>query len=1115
MKKQKKLLVQILVFLTILLSSCNVFATDISNYFREVEYSEEYQKYLNLSDEERQNIIAPRMYNIPKSKLVVTNPLKLAKLARSSTSLSYSLRDYISENVKIRNQQNTNSCWTFSCLGALETNLALKDYKNNNPLTIYDFSERHMDYATSQSFLNNATNPIGFNRQVGNGGIPDMSIAYLTNGSGAVAETSLPFVNNQEPININDINKEVVTQVNDYIKFPSYSKSDDKTQIIQQMKEHLYNHGGIDAYIHGGSISLDSKVYNNDTGAIYCNSNLLYGIDHAVTIIGWDDEYPVENFVESNRPQNPGAWIIKNSWGEEERHTLSEMKQIIFEKFKEQQGWTDVSQITDEVAIQVFSESGYTIENNEAYLKIGDNGFMYVSYEDANIYLQLSGIQDADNEKTYENIYQYDILGGYYPVTFNMQELYLATVFNKKTTGDEYITEIGINAPEQYTCTVYVNPNGTSKLMSDLQPVELKTGDTQTIEAGYHVIEFKNPVKINSNNFVIAVKVKGTQENSISILTEMKFNDYSNDSTNAYNVYNNVIGESGKCFYTYENTMNNGNVWYDASQTYTLSNGIYPNGDTTIKAFTVSKIFENIEITTPPTKTSYLEGENFDATGMVVKAVYSDGTSEEITDYTISNGEDLTLDQKEVIIGYEGKTTIQSIEVVENAVESITITTPPTKTEYLAGEDFDATGMVVEATYTDGTTETVADYTITDGSNLKNEQISVTIEYEGKNTTQEITVEPNIVVKLEITQEPSKTKYVVGQNFDATGMVVKATYESGLEKEVTDYTIQDGEELQEGQTTVTIQYEGITVQQNIIVEVKTVTDISIKTMPSKTEYIQNNEELNLTGGVIVITYNDGTKEEMQMTSKEITVTGFNNKVAGDNTITLTYEDKTVQFKVQIKELPKPVNSKFENVQANVKKIKVYTYSNSSQQINITVDVEFGDIIKATENEKMEYYYYLSMNPSETNITNWTKIEDAQMNGNKMLFGVSTIEMSNYESLVNANNIYIYIKEVATRNNMTSEVIKSSAVSVGNVIVEQYLNGEKVRETDIQSILGSLSGNLPNNTTPPGNNTTTNPDDTTASGNIPHAGRRIFMVFLALMIFVIGRVAYLRYKDIQI
>jgi hypothetical protein len=37
--------------------------------------------------------------------------------------------------------------------------------------------------------------------------------------------------------------------------------------------------------------------------------------DHQVTIVGWDDNYEVENFNEDHRPTKPGAYIIMNSHG--------------------------------------------------------------------------------------------------------------------------------------------------------------------------------------------------------------------------------------------------------------------------------------------------------------------------------------------------------------------------------------------------------------------------------------------------------------------------------------------------------------------------------------------------------------------------------------------------------------------------------------------------------------------------------------------------------------------------------------------------------------------------------------------------------------------------------
>ncbi len=80
-----------------------------------------------------------------------------------------------------------------------------------------------------------------------------------------------------------------------------------------------------------------------------------------------------------------------------------------------------------------------------------------------------------------------------------------------------------------------------------------------------------------------------------------------------------------------------------------------------------------------------------------------------------------------------------TVEEPERSVSSISVTTPPAKTEYVAGESFDETGMVVTAAYSDGTSEAVTGYTV-DKTTLSVGDTSVTISYEGKTCIQEITV---------------------------------------------------------------------------------------------------------------------------------------------------------------------------------------------------------------------------------------------------------------------------------------------------------------------------------------------------------------------------------------
>lgn len=91
---------------------------------------------------------------------------------------------------------------------------------------------------------------------------------------------------------------------------------------------------------------------------------------------------------------------------------------------------------------------------------------------------------------------------------------------------------------------------------------------------------------------------------------------------------------------------------------------------------------------------------------------------------------------------------LEVLKVVKKVVR-IEITTPPTKTEYKAGEDFDPTGMVVTAHYTDGTTADLSrdKYVIFYGDKLALGRASVTIQYNDGSGNSGIYVDLPITVK--------------------------------------------------------------------------------------------------------------------------------------------------------------------------------------------------------------------------------------------------------------------------------------------------------------------------------------------------------------------------------
>ena len=77
-----------------------------------------------------------------------------------------------------------------------------------------------------------------------------------------------------------------------------------------------------------------------------------------------------------------------------------------------------------------------------------------------------------------------------------------------------------------------------------------------------------------------------------------------------------------------------------------------------------------------------------------------------------------------------------------------------------------------------------------------------------------------------------------------------------------------------------------------------ITGISIKTNPSKTSYIKG-ENLELTGGIITTTYEDGTTANVNMTASNVGVSGYNANQTGKQTITISYSNHTATFEVNV------------------------------------------------------------------------------------------------------------------------------------------------------------------------------------------------------------------------
>ncbi len=164
-------------------------------------------------------------------------------------------------------------------------------------------------------------------------------------------------------------------------------------------------------------------------------------------------------------------------------------------------------------------------------------------------------------------------------------------------------------------------------------------------------------------------------------------------------------------------------------------------------------------------------------------------------------------------------------------LESIAVTNAPTKTTYYVGDSFDASGMVVTATYNDASTNNVTSGCtfIPDtfsSTGVQNVTVSYTENEVTKETTQSVTVNAaRSVTSIEVSSAPAKTVYREGETFDPTGLVITRNYNAG---DPDTYTYADHEDeftfspsletaLQKNNTSVSITYAGQTTSQAITV----------------------------------------------------------------------------------------------------------------------------------------------------------------------------------------------------------------------------------------------------------------------------------------------------------
>ncbi len=290
-------------------------------------YSQEYQDYLNLSDEEKDGLIIPRKYDVNPQSLYSTSAYKL--LSSSALPENYCLYDlssnitnfantYTYENLQknVGDQDNSGICWSFATLTALESTLYKSGIVSNSETL--NFSELNMAYVTRA--VNRGFSSI-------DGGNFEIAYEYLSSeqgpyyegeGEGYCESSSIYWSDSSVIKNFyanNYYNNAVKSQYRAYeaVQYPSvydFDTAAEKTALRNSIKNHIKTYGGVTAGIYGSGNFVDNYKY------IVTNPSGL-SVNHMVTLVGWDDNFTLDVHTSLGTITYTGAYIAQNSWGDD------------------------------------------------------------------------------------------------------------------------------------------------------------------------------------------------------------------------------------------------------------------------------------------------------------------------------------------------------------------------------------------------------------------------------------------------------------------------------------------------------------------------------------------------------------------------------------------------------------------------------------------------------------------------------------------------------------------------------------------------------------------------------------------------------------------------------
>ena len=393
---------------------------------------------------------SPKSENVP---VVKETKSRLKKAAAVPYAYMNKLSELTIRYPGVRDQGKYDTCWAFSAIGLAEFDLIADNQTADKSI---DLSELQLAYFT----YNNAEDPLGgtfgdslnimnHKNYLTMGGNLDFASRTLLQWEGVTDENRVPYALAPTTTTLAKsyaFDQDVAHLQNVYI----INIRKNATQVKREIMQH--GSAGLGLYMDGTASYVGSAVYaetGENVATYYCPTSSVAS-NHAVNIVGWDDNFPASSF--KNKPAGNGAWLCRNSWSDKTENSI--------------------------------------------------NSYFWLSYYDKAIE-DAAWIFDFESADNYDYNYQYD---GGADVGKLLGISTSANIFKAKKADNELIKAVSISlskdASVPYTIRVYTNLTNLHNPKSGV--LAAKVSGTTTY-AGTHTIRLDKAVSVPKGTYYAVV----------------------------------------------------------------------------------------------------------------------------------------------------------------------------------------------------------------------------------------------------------------------------------------------------------------------------------------------------------------------------------------------------------------------------------------------------------------------------------------------------------------------------------------------------------------------------------------------------------------------------------